>query len=179
MSRSLFDKVIRLCESRGFAIESCFEGSLGTAYTYQFGPLGTELRRNLRSAWWHDVVRSKANVYGFEGNGGITHASNKLSTSSPALSDIGNEKDQGNIISEPDSDNKFSVSEECSWNSEDTSNLTQLVGFIPGIKVPFGTARNRRYLCKPENHKYILRYVIFGGPFGIVDAVDWLILVCE
>lgn len=135
MSRSLVDKVVRLCESRGFSVESRIEGSsLGTAYTYHFGPLGTELRRNLRNSWWHDVVRSKGNVYGFE-------TANELITDASDQTPITNSEGAASL-------------------SENTNTLTQLFRVIPGIKVPFGAAWNRKYFWKPENDNYILRYLI-------------------
>lgn len=135
MSRSLVDKVVRLCESRGFSVESRIEGSsLGTAYTYHFGPLGTELRRNLRNSWWHDVVRSKGNVYGFE-------TANELITDASDQTPITNSEGAASL-------------------SENTNTLTQLFRVIPGINVPFGAAWNRKYFMKPENDNYILRYLI-------------------
>lgn len=134
MSRSLVDKVIRLCESRGFSVESRIEGALGTTYTYHFGPLGTELRRNLRNAWWNDVVRSKGNIYGFEtANELITQAAGQTLTTN---------------------------SERAAPLIENTNTVTQLFRVIPGIVVPFGAAWNRKYFTKPENDNYVLRYLI-------------------
>lgn len=134
MSRSLVDKVIRLCESRGFSVESRFESSLGTACSYQFGPLGTELRRNLAHAWWYDVVISKGNVYGFE-------ATNQLITQAP--------------------DPTSRTSEITAHLTENAAALTHLFRVIPGMKLPFGAAWNKKYFRKPENDNYILRYLIF------------------
>lgn len=159
MSRSLLDKVIRLCESRGFSIESSVEAMLGTAgggHIYEFGPLGTELIRNLRNAWWHHVVLSKSNVYGFEANWG------KLShLSSLSALQLNNGKDHVNKISEPISkttSDRCSISEEGTWTSEDINKLIQLVSFIPGIKEPFGFASNKKYInWKPRSENYLLR----------------------
>ena len=149
MSR-LVDKVIRLCESRGFSVESRVESSLGTTCTYQFGPLGTELRRNLRHAWWFDVVRSKGNVYGFE-------TTNELLTQTPYQTPT--------------------TSERTARLSEKYSDiLTQLFRVVPGIKLPFGTAWNRKYFRKPESDNYILRYLIFcwsSGDFAITSRQVW------
>ncbi|KAL9988566.1 hypothetical protein ACROYT_G003024 [Oculina patagonica] len=131
MSRSLVDKVIRLCESRGFSVESRIGGALGTTYTYHFGPLGTELRRNLRNAWWNDVVRSKGNIYGFE-------TTNELITQAAGQTPTTNSERAAPLI-------------------ENTNTLTQLFRVIPGIAVPFGAAWNRKYYTKPENDNYILR----------------------
>ena len=133
MSRSLVDKVIRLCESRGFSLESRIQGALGATYTYHFGPLGTELRRNLRNAWWNDIVRSKGNIYGFEtANELITQATGQTPTSSI---------------------------ERVEPLSESINNITQLFRVIPGIAVPFGAAWNRKYSRKPKNDNYMLRYL--------------------
>jgi len=73
------------------------------------------------------------------------------------LNDTENGQDQGKIFNELRLSDKRSVADDCSWTSEDTDTLTSLVRFIPGIQVPFGMARNIRYLWKPENDKYILR----------------------
>ena len=134
MSRSLVDKVIRLCETRGFSVESRIESSVGKTHTYQFGPLGTELRRNLRHSWWFDVVRLKGNVYGFE-------TTNELVTQAP--------------------DQTTTTNERTAYLSESAKTLTQLFRVIPGINLPFGVAWNRNYSRKPESDNYILRYLMF------------------
>ena len=36
------------------------------ANTFDFGPLGTQLRRNLRHAWWRDLVLSRTDTVGLE-----------------------------------------------------------------------------------------------------------------
>ena len=134
MCRNLVDKVISLCETRGFSAESLIESSLGTTCSYQFGPLGTELRRKLRHAWWFDVVRSKGNIYGFE-------RTNELIAQAP--------------------DQTTRTSERTAHLSENAYTLTQLFRVIPGINLPFGAAWNRKYFRKPESDNYILRYLIF------------------
>lgn len=163
MSRGLVDKVVRLCESRGFSVESRIESSLGTTHAYQFGPLGTELRRNLRNAWWHDVVRSKGNVYGFESISDlITHVPETFirrnSESAASLTEEGKKKEH---VSDP-LNSKYSITVEFFQDREKTSILTQLLRKIPGIEVPFGIAWNRKYFNKPENDHYILRYFIIS-----------------
>lgn len=147
MSRSLVEKVIRLCESRGFSVESRIESAPTSHYRYQFGPLGTELRRNLRNAWWYDVVRSKGNVYGFEsacelGTGGLgdkTHVTNKEESTATTEG----EKPRGDDF-DP-------------LNNNFLQYMTHLLGIIPGIEVPFGTAWNRKYFESPNNDHYIFR----------------------
>ncbi len=50
------DKLVALCKNRGFI----FAGSEiygGLANTWDFGPLGAELKNNVKNAWWRKFVR--------------------------------------------------------------------------------------------------------------------------
>lgn len=58
-------KVTALAKRRGFV----FPGSEiygGLANTYDYGPLGVELLRNLRNLWWEFFVTRRENIYGLE-----------------------------------------------------------------------------------------------------------------
>jgi glycyl-tRNA synthetase len=58
-------KMVALCKRRGFVFQSSeIYGGLKSAYDY--GPLGVELKRNLMSAWWADMVHSRENVVGID-----------------------------------------------------------------------------------------------------------------
>ena len=46
-----------LCKRRGFIFQSS-EIYNGINGFWDFGPLGTELKNNLRDAWWQDMVRN-------------------------------------------------------------------------------------------------------------------------
>jgi len=49
------DKVVSLCKRRGFIFPSSeIYGGLNGAWDY--GPLGVELKRNLKQAWWEDML---------------------------------------------------------------------------------------------------------------------------
>jgi glycyl-tRNA synthetase len=49
------EKVVSLCKRRGFIFPSSeIYGGLNGAWDY--GPLGVELKRNLKQAWWHDMI---------------------------------------------------------------------------------------------------------------------------
>jgi len=50
------DDLVALCKRRGF-IYPASEIYGGLNGFWDFGPLGTELKNNLRDAWWHDTVR--------------------------------------------------------------------------------------------------------------------------
>ncbi|MFH1971565.1 MAG: glycine--tRNA ligase [Patescibacteria group bacterium] len=63
----LMDKVIALSKRRGFV----FQGSEiygGLANTYDYGPLGVELLKNIKDLWWKTFVHSKENIYGLDSN---------------------------------------------------------------------------------------------------------------
>lgn len=52
---TLMDKIVSLCRRRGFIFQSSeIYGGLNGFWDY--GPLGVELKRNLKEAWWRDMV---------------------------------------------------------------------------------------------------------------------------
>ena len=55
-SNSKMEKIVALCRRRGFVFQSS-EIYGGINGFWDYGPLGVELKRNLKEAWWHDVVR--------------------------------------------------------------------------------------------------------------------------
>jgi len=61
------DKIIALAKNRGFI----FQGSEiygGLANSYDFGPLGVELKRNIKELWWKMFVHDKSDVVGMDAN---------------------------------------------------------------------------------------------------------------
>ena len=65
------EKVVSLCKRRGFVYPNS-EIYGGVAGIYDFGPLGVELRNNIRRFWWWSMVQNHDNVVGIEG-ANITH----------------------------------------------------------------------------------------------------------
>lgn len=62
---SRMEKIVALCKRRGFIFQSSeIYGGLNGFWDY--GPLGVELKRNLRQAWWEDVVRRP--TFGYDGS---------------------------------------------------------------------------------------------------------------
>ena len=52
---NLMDRLVALCKRRGFVFQNSeIYGGLNGFWDY--GPLGTELKRNVRNAWWEDMV---------------------------------------------------------------------------------------------------------------------------
>src|SRR5471032_3078293 len=57
MDMSKMDKLVSLCKRRGFIFQSSeIYGGLNGFWDY--GPLGVELKRNIKDAWWQDMVRN-------------------------------------------------------------------------------------------------------------------------
>src|SRR5438034_5870640 len=55
MPAPTMEKVVNLCKRRGFVYPgSEIYGGLGSSLDY--GPLGVELKRNVKEAWWRDMV---------------------------------------------------------------------------------------------------------------------------
>ncbi|MFQ6676115.1 MAG: glycine--tRNA ligase [Fidelibacterota bacterium] len=59
------DKLISLCKRRGFIFQSS-EIYGGLEATYDYGPLGVELKNNIKQIWWRDVVTARADVVGMD-----------------------------------------------------------------------------------------------------------------
>ena len=59
------DKIVNLCKRRGFVFPSS-EIYGGFASTWDYGPLGIELKRHIREIWWRYMVTARENVVGIE-----------------------------------------------------------------------------------------------------------------
>jgi glycyl-tRNA synthetase len=61
----IMDKLVSLCKRRGFVFQSSeIYGGLGSVWDY--GPLGTELKRNIKDRWWHAMVRARDDIEGLD-----------------------------------------------------------------------------------------------------------------
>jgi glycyl-tRNA synthetase len=62
---SRLDNVISLCKRRGFVFPS---GEIygGTRSAWDYGPLGVELKENIKKQWWRNVVTSRDDVVGLD-----------------------------------------------------------------------------------------------------------------
>jgi len=62
---NLLEKIVALAKRRGFI----FPGSEiygGLAGTWDYGPLGAELKRNIKDLWWKDTVRLREDIVGLD-----------------------------------------------------------------------------------------------------------------
>lgn len=59
------DTIVSLAKARGFVYQSSeIYGGLGAVYDY--GPLGVELKRNIRDFWWTEMTRRHDNIVGLD-----------------------------------------------------------------------------------------------------------------
>lgn len=64
-NEDLMEKIVSLCKRRGFI----YQGSEiygGLAGTYDYGPLGTALKKNIENLWWNKFVDSREDMYGID-----------------------------------------------------------------------------------------------------------------
>ena len=59
------EDIVSLCKRRGFIFQSS-EIYGGLASCYDYGPLGVELKNNVRKAWWKSVVQMRDDVVGID-----------------------------------------------------------------------------------------------------------------
>ena len=65
MPADRFEAVVSLCKRRGF-VYPCGEIYGGTRSAWDYGPLGVELKENLRRQWWRTMVQSRDDVVGID-----------------------------------------------------------------------------------------------------------------
>ncbi len=64
-NQDLMQKIVSLAKRRGFI----FPGSEiygGFAGTYDFGPLGVQLKKHIKDSWWKKFVESREDIYGVD-----------------------------------------------------------------------------------------------------------------
>ena len=59
------DDIVSLCKRRGFVFQSS-EIYGGLASCYDYGPLGVELKNNVKRAWWKNAVQMRDDVVGLD-----------------------------------------------------------------------------------------------------------------
>ena len=64
-SRVDLDKLASLCKRRGFIFQSS-EIYGGLASTWDYGPLGVELKNNVKNSWWRTFVWSRDDIVGLD-----------------------------------------------------------------------------------------------------------------
>ena len=65
-SKPTVQDMVSLCKRRGFVYASS-EVYGGWEATYDFGPLGAEMLRNIRNLWWEEFVHKQPDIVGLDG----------------------------------------------------------------------------------------------------------------
>ncbi len=63
--QDVMDKLVSLCKRRGFIFQSS-EIYGGTGSVWDYGPLGVELKRNVKERWWSTMVHERDDVEGLD-----------------------------------------------------------------------------------------------------------------
>ncbi|MFI5238417.1 MAG: glycine--tRNA ligase [Gemmatimonadales bacterium] len=61
----VMEKLVSLCKRRGYIFQSS-EIYGGTGSVWDYGPLGVELKKNIKDRWWNAMVRSRDDVEGLD-----------------------------------------------------------------------------------------------------------------
>lgn len=59
------ESIVSLAKRRGFVFQTS-EIYGGLANSYDYGPLGAELLRNIRNLWWHEFIESRRDMVGLD-----------------------------------------------------------------------------------------------------------------
>ena len=63
--QKIIDVLTSISKQRGFVFQSSeIYGGLGS--TWDYGPLGIELKRNIKNLWWKSMVTSRDNIVGMD-----------------------------------------------------------------------------------------------------------------
>jgi glycyl-tRNA synthetase len=65
MKKPTMEEIVSLCKRRGFV----YPGSEiygGLAGTFDYGPLGVALKKNIETLWWKMFVESRDDMYGVD-----------------------------------------------------------------------------------------------------------------
>ncbi len=61
----VMEKLVSLCKRRGFIFQSS-EIYGGTGSVWDYGPLGVELKKNIKDRWWNAMVRARDDIEGLD-----------------------------------------------------------------------------------------------------------------
>jgi len=65
MADKLMEKIVSFSKRRGFIfLSSEIYGGFGSCY--DFGPLGVELKNNIKKAWWDEMTKKRENIVGLD-----------------------------------------------------------------------------------------------------------------
>ena len=185
------EKIVSLCKRRGFIFQSS-EIYGGINGFWDYGPLGAELKRNVKELWWHAMTRQRDDVAGLEAtiimSPKIWEASGHVDTFSDPMCDCRKCKkrfradqlceDQGRALTK-DATGKFVFPAGTKCTNCDSTDLTEPRPFNLMFKTyvgPVESEDNVAYL-RPETaqaifaqFKNVLETARQKVPFGIAQV---------
>jgi glycyl-tRNA synthetase len=164
----LMDKLVSLCKRRGFVFPSSeIYGGLKSCYDY--GPLGVELKRNVKAEWWRDMVHKREDIVGIDASiimhTKVWEASGHLAGFSDPMVDCKDCKNRGR----PDKWPKAQAGAEVEYQvivDHQTGRKEKRKGIVAalGIVCP---------VCGSPNHTDVRRFhTMFRSSMGSVDPVE-------
>lgn len=65
MENNLMDKIVSLCKRRGFVYPAS-EIYGGFANAFDYGPLGSQMKKNIKDVWWQEFVVKRDDIVGLD-----------------------------------------------------------------------------------------------------------------
>lgn len=59
------DDIVNLCKRKGFIFQSSEIYSPMSGF-FDYGPLGVELKNNIKKLWWRDIVQKRDDIVGLD-----------------------------------------------------------------------------------------------------------------
>jgi len=66
VTSNMMEKIVSLCKRRGFVFQNS-EIYGGIQGFYDYGPLGVEMKNNIKKLWWEEMTRKNENIVGIDG----------------------------------------------------------------------------------------------------------------
>ena len=171
------DKIVALCKRRGFIYPSS-EIYGGISGFWDYGPLGVELKNNIKREWWKNMVQQRENVVGVDAaiimNPKVWEASGHVKAFTDPLVEckICHKRfrfDQPKELHEHQSSHALKSGEEVNWTKPKSFKL--LMEVLLGITEPKETAYLRGEITQGAfvNFKNVLDSTRVKIPFGIAQ----------
>lgn len=191
MSNFTLEDIVSLCKRRGFI----FPGSEiygGLSGTWDYGPLGVSLKRNIENLWWQYFVTSREDMYGLDSailmNPKVWQASGHVDTfNDPLIEDVVTKKrfrldhlleEQGVAVQGLDFQQMSNLIKEKNIKSPDGNELGSPAQFNMMFKTYFGPTADEGSIVylRPEtaqgmfvNFRNIVDVFYPDLPFGIAQ----------
>ena len=59
------EEIVNLCKRKGFVFQSSEIYSPMSGF-FDYGPLGAELKNNIKKLWWRDIVQKREDIVGLD-----------------------------------------------------------------------------------------------------------------